>query len=51
MTKEQAIALAETKFWEGMTDRQDELFKGKRAPTSVEILNLIPEDKRIIILT
>jgi hypothetical protein len=92
MTKESAIALAESKFWEGMTHRQiaefqlceeklcmpfsvfheaveqtlgrpvythefglnfqglkDELFSGKQAPTLEEIINLIPEDKRLIV--
>jgi len=92
MTKESAIALAESKFWEGMTHRQiaefqmieeklcmpfsvfheavektlgrpvfthefglnsqslkDELFNGKQAPTLEEIINLIPEDKRLIV--
>jgi hypothetical protein len=92
MTKEKAIALAESKFWEGMTHRQiaefqiceeklcmpfsvfheavektlgrpvythefglnfqglkDELFNGKPAPTLEEIINLIPEEKRLIV--
>ena len=92
MTKEQAIALRESKFWEGMTHRQiaelqmceewlcmpfsvfheavekalgrpvfthefglnyqglkDELFNGKAAPSLEEIINLIPEEKRIIV--
>jgi hypothetical protein len=92
MTKENAIALAESKFWEGMTHRKiaefqmceeklcmpfsvfheaveetlgrpvfthefglnfqglkDELFKDKQAPTLEEIINLIPEDKRMIV--
>ena len=92
MTKENAIALAESKFWEGMTHRQiaefqmceeklcmpfsvfheavektlgrpvcthefglnfhglkDELFNGKQAPTLEEIINLIPEEKRLIV--
>ena len=92
MTKENAIALAESKFWEGMTHREiaefqmceeklcmpfsvfheavektlgrpvythefglnyqglkDELFNGKQAPTLEEIINLIPEEKRLIV--
>ena len=92
MTKEQAIALGESKFWEGMTHRQiaefqmcekklcmpfsvfheavektlgrpvfthefglnyqglkDELFNGKATPTLEDIINLIPEEKRIIV--
>ena len=92
MTKAQAIALGESKFWESMTHRQiaefqmcekklcmpfsvfheavektlgrpvfthefglnyqglkDELFNGEAAPTLEEIINLIPEEKRIIV--
>jgi hypothetical protein len=92
MTKEQAIALGESKFWEGMTHRQiaefqmceeklcmpfsvfheavektlrrpvfthefglnyqglkNEFFNGKTAPTLEDIINLIPEEKRIIV--
>lgn len=93
MTKAQAIALGESKFWQGMSDRaiaefqlmedrfcipfdiyqgamertlgrpvythefslnveglKAELFDGKDPPTLEEILNLIPENKRIIVL-
>lgn len=92
MDKEQAIKLAESKFWETMSDRdivgfqlfEDTLcmpfsvfhkaienvlgrpvfthefafdglkkeFLGVRlAPTMEEIINLVPEDKRIILMT
>jgi hypothetical protein len=93
MTKEQAIALAESKFYEEMSLREiaefqiteeklcmpfgvfheaiektlgrpvythefglniqglkDELFNGKAAPTLEEIINLIPESKRVVVL-
>jgi len=93
MTKEQAIALADSKFWESMTFRerarfqlftdrlcmpfdvfheavqkslgrpvfthefgmnpeelQQEFLRNKPAPTMDEILALIPEDKRIIVI-
>lgn len=91
LTKEQAIALAETKWWENCTDEEivrfqffqdklcmdfgefhraveavagrpvwthefafkdrliEELYGDKPKPTLEEIMNLIPEDKRIII--
>lgn len=92
MTKEQAIALAESNFWEGMSHREiaefqmmeeklcmpftvfheaiektlgrpvfthefglnyqgikDELFNGKQPPTMEEIINMIPEEKRIVV--
>lgn len=92
MTKEQAIKLAESRFWESLTYRQraefqlsepllcmpfavfheavektlgrsvfthefalnlqsikDEMFNGKSPPTFEEIIELIPEEKRIII--
>ena len=93
MTKEQAIALANSNFWENMTHREiaefqmtepklcmpfsvfhealektlgrpvythelglniegirGELFNGKESPTIDEIINLIPEDKRVIVV-
>lgn len=92
MTREQAIALSESKFWEGMSHREiaefqimeerlcmpfsvfheavektlgrpvfthefglnlqgikDELFSGKEPPTMEEVINLIPEEKRILV--
>ena len=92
MTKEQAITLAKSKFWEGLTHREiaefqmteeklcmpftvfhealektlgrpvfthefglnyqgikNELFNGKQPPTLEEIINMIPEEKRILI--
>mgnify|MGYP001602609501 CR=1 FL=1 len=94
MTKEEAITLAESKFWEGMTaqeiakfqllesrlcmpfevfhksveealnrpvwtyefglDREgliEELFGAKPRPIMEDIINLIPEEKRIILIT
>lgn len=93
MTKEQAIALSESKFYENMSMREiaefqimedrlcmpfdifheaiektlgrpvythefglnreglkDELFNGKAPPTLEEIINLIPESKRVIVM-
>ena len=93
MTKEQAIALRESNFWQGMSDREiaefqmiesescmpfhvfhealektlgrpvsthelrlnadgigDELFKGKQPPTLEEVINMIPIEKRIVVI-
>jgi len=93
LTQEQAIELAESKFWEKMTQQdiaefqlftpqlcmpfdvfhqaletalgrpvwthelglnaqgiKDELMLGKRPPTLTEIMDLIPEDKRMIVV-
>ena len=92
-TREQCIALAESKFWEGMSFREraefqmaeellcmpftvfheamektlgrpifthefglnyqglrDELFRGTPAPSLEEILSLIPEEKRVLVV-
>ena len=91
--REAALALIETKWWEGKTDREvaefqmstaelcmpfdlfhkaiekalgrpvfthefgmnfdgiwDELFHGGKAPTFEEVMNMIPEDKRIVVM-
>ena len=94
MTKEQAITLANSKFWESMSHREiaefqmtepklcmpfeifhealektigrpvfthelalnfggvlEELFNGKEPPSFEEIINMIPEDKRCIVVS
>lgn len=94
MTREEAISLSESKFWEGMTLREravfqinepllcmpfdvfheavektigrpvfthefglnyegikNEIMNGAPPPTMEEIINMIPEEKRVIVIT
>lgn len=53
LTKEQAIALAESKFWEPLSFRERALqaeLRGERPPmTWDEIIQLIPAEKRLVV--
>lgn len=49
--KEKAIALAESHWWELCSDRDAVEFLGERGPPTLrEVMELIPAEKRLVIL-